>query len=47
VALAWVAAVLMPTAASAQVGIAGVVQDVSGGALPGVSLEASSPALID
>ena len=42
---------LAPAAASAQLagssGIAGVVRDSSGGVLPGVSVEASSPALIE
>ena len=35
-----------PAATFAQ-GIAGVVQDTSGGVLPGVTVEASSPALIE
>ncbi len=40
--------VLMPAEAVAQQsGIAGAVRDVSGGALPGVTVEASSPALIE
>ena len=40
---------LLPGAASAQQasGIAGVVRDTSGGVLPGVTVEASSPALIE
>ncbi|MBM3466151.1 MAG: carboxypeptidase regulatory-like domain-containing protein, partial [Armatimonadetes bacterium] len=39
---------LMPAAAWAQnTGIAGVVRDSSGGVLPGVTVEASSPALIE
>src|ERR1044072_9594716 len=33
--------------ASAQSAIAGVVKDVTGGALPGVTVEAASPALIE
>jgi Fe2+ transport system protein B len=33
--------------ASAQATIAGVVRDASGGVLPGVTVEASSPALIE
>src|SRR6266849_3645030 len=38
----------MSRAASAQItGIAGVVRDTSGGVLPGVTVEASSPALIE
>jgi len=40
------AVVLMPALASAQT-IAGVVRDTSGGVLPGVTVEASSPALIE
>ena len=40
-------ALLLPLAASAQSGIAGVVRDDSGGVLPGVSVEAASPALIE
>ena len=36
-----------PTTASAQVGIAGVVRDTSGAVMPGVTVEASSPALIE
>ena len=41
-------AVLMPAHALAQQsGIAGAVRDASGGALPGVTVEASSPALIE
>lgn len=38
---------LVPTVALAQSGIAGVVRDSSGGVLPGVTVEASSPALIE
>ncbi|MGQ0736962.1 MAG: TonB-dependent receptor [Acidobacteriota bacterium] len=42
------AAVLFtPVVASAQAAISGVVRDGSGGALPGVTVEASSPALIE
>ena len=38
----------MPTASAwAQVSLAGVVTDSSGGVLPGVTVEASSPALIE
>src|SRR5580765_38155 len=39
--------ILMPVAASAQSAIAGVVKDTTGGVLPGVTVEASSPALIE
>jgi hypothetical protein len=41
--------VLIPVTASAQQasGIAGVVRDTSGGVLPGVTVEAASPALIE
>jgi len=43
-----IAALLTATTASAQSsGIAGVVRDSSGGVLPGVTVEASSPALIE
>src|ERR1044072_2266429 len=49
--LSWfvVAAVVMlfPTLASAQATIAGTVRDTSGAILPGVTVEASSPALIE
>jgi carboxypeptidase family protein len=38
---------LLPTLASAQASITGVVQDASGAVLPGVTVEASSPALIE
>jgi hypothetical protein len=44
-ALAWV--VLLPSAAMAQATIAGVVRDASGAVLPGVVVEATSPALIE
>lgn len=40
-------AVLLPATARAQSGIAGVVRDTSGAVLPGVTVEASSPALIE
>ena len=40
-------AVLMPATALAQASIAGVVKDSSGAVLPGVTVEASSPALIE
>src|SRR4026209_1811549 len=39
--------VLFPTLASAQATIAGTVRDTSGSVLPGVTVEASSPALIE
>ena len=39
--------VLLPAAALAQASITGVVRDPSGGVLPGVTVEASSPALIE
>jgi hypothetical protein len=39
--------VLLPTAASAQSAFSGVVRDTSGAVLPGVSVEASSPVLIE
>src|SRR5438445_2566572 len=39
--------VLLPVAASAQSSITGVVRDSSGGVLPGVTVEAASPALIE
>src|SRR5688572_21322302 len=45
VTLAWV--VLLPSAALAQATIAGTVVDASGAVLPGVVVEASSPALIE
>ena len=48
--LAWmvfVSLALLPTAAHAQASIAGVVRDTSGAVLPGVTVEASSPALIE
>src|SRR4051812_11834054 len=39
--------ILLPTLAAAQSQIAGTVKDESGGVLPGVTVEASSPALIE
>jgi len=39
--------ILAPAAAFAQASIAGVVKDASGAVLPGVTVEASSPALIE
>src|SRR5216117_1479480 len=38
---------LLPSNASAQAAITGVVKDASGGVLPGVTVEAASPALIE
>jgi hypothetical protein len=40
-------ALVMPAVASAQGSIAGVVKDASGAVLPGVTVEAASPALIE
>ena len=40
-------ALLIPSAAFAQASITGVVKDASGAVLPGVTVEASSPALIE
>ena len=45
VALAWFA--LVPAAAFAQASITGVVRDTSGAVLPGVTVEVSSPVLIE
>jgi hypothetical protein len=45
VGLAWLA--FLPSPASAQSSIAGLVTDTSGGVLPGVTVEASSPVLIE
>src|SRR5687767_12489718 len=39
--------VLLPSAAYAQAAITGVVKDASGGVLPGATVEAASPALIE
>src|SRR5216117_3982250 len=44
---ALVGIVLLPVTVSAQSAITGLVRDSSGGVLPGVSVEASSPALIE
>ena len=38
---------VIPTSAYAQASIAGTVRDASGAVLPGVTVEASSPALIE
>jgi carboxypeptidase family protein len=43
----FVAAVLLPAMAYAQAAITGVVKDDSGGVLPGVTVEAASPSLIE
>src|SRR5437870_4369448 len=43
--LSWV--VLLPSAVFAQAGLAGNVKDASGAVLPGVTVEAASPALIE
>ena len=43
----WVCFALVPTTAAAQAVIAGTVRDTSGAILPGVTVEASSPALIE
>jgi hypothetical protein len=40
-------ALILPAAASAQATITGVVRDASGGVLPGVTVEATSPVLIE
>src|SRR6516165_8304978 len=42
-----VVAGILPSAAWAQVALAGTVKDASGAVLPGVTVEASSPALIE
>src|SRR2546421_12934431 len=44
VALAWLA---LPSVARAQSAFAGVVKDSTGAVLPGVTVEAASPALIE
>jgi hypothetical protein len=46
-AVALACLLLFPAVASAQGGIAGLVKDASGGVLPGVTVEASSPELIE
>ena len=43
----WACFALLPTTAVAQAVIAGTVRDTSGAILPGVTVEASSPALIE
>jgi Carboxypeptidase regulatory-like domain len=47
IAVALAVALLAPGIAFAQASIAGAVRDTSGGLLPGVTVEASSPALIE
>ena len=42
-----VVSLLLPSAANAQAAITGVVRDVSGGVLPGATVEAASPVLIE
>ena len=46
-ALVLAALLLLPTAARAQSAFAGVVKDATGAVLPGVTVEAASPALIE
>src|ERR1044072_7505330 len=46
-AAAFVLAVFLPTSALAQASIAGLVRDRSGAVLPGVTVEAASPVLIE
>ena len=45
--VAMIGCLILPTVAFAQGGIAGVVTDSSGGVLPGVTVEAESPVLIE
>ena len=47
VLFAFACLVLVPAALHAQAAIAGVVRDTSGAVLPGVTVEAASPALIE
>ncbi|NOT45952.1 MAG: TonB-dependent receptor [Acidobacteria bacterium] len=47
VALVWAAVVLAPSLVFAQASITGTVRDTSGGVLPGVTVEAASPVLIE
>jgi hypothetical protein len=46
-ALLWALLILAPSAVFAQASITGTVKDTSGGVLPGVTVEAASPALIE
>ena len=43
----WILLLASPATVYAQATIAGVVKDTSGAVLPGVTVEASSPALIE
>ena len=45
--VAFAVLILLPAAAYAQAAITGVVRDTSGGVLPGVTVEAASPVLIE
>ena len=45
--LTLVAVLLLPATAFAQASLTGTVRDASGGVLPGVTVEAASPALIE
>ena len=45
--LAFICILIGPSVAGAQASLAGVVRDTSGAVLPGVTIEASSPALIE
>ena len=45
--LTLVAVLILPATAFAQASLTGTVRDASGGVLPGVTVEASSPALIE
>ena len=45
--LALIGLVVLPSLAAAQATITGVVRDTSGGVLPGVTVEAASPVLIE
>src|SRR4051812_13629386 len=47
IVVAFLSALLIPAAARAQSAIVGVVRDVSGAVIPGVTVEASSPELIE
>ena len=46
-AIAWTWLMWLPATAHAQSAIAGVIKDTSGSVMPGVSVEAASPALIE
>ena len=46
-AVALLVLLVLPAAASAQASVTGVIRDTSGGVLPGVTVEAASPALIE